>query len=153
MLENRRKLLKGIVEVTAVLGAALLMPKLAFAKWSKAFDAETTESAMTGMFNNTETIASDKVYLKVPEIAENGAVVPVNVKTDIENVKSISIVGFKNPQPLACSFTIPEGTDSDVSIRIRLFETMDVQAIVETHDGKLYSVQKEVKVTIGGCGG
>lgn len=153
MLDNRRKLLKGLLGATAVLSAALMIPKLAFAKWSKAFDAETTESAMTGMFNSTKTMASDKIYLKVPEIAENGAVVPVNVKTDIENVKSISIVGFKNPQPLACSFTIPEGTDSDVSIRIRLFETMDVQAIVETHDGKLFSVQKEVKVTIGGCGG
>jgi sulfur-oxidizing protein SoxY len=153
MLENRRKILKRIVEATAVIGAVLIMPKLAFAKWSKAFDADTTEAAMTGLFNNTETIASDKVFLKVPEIAENGAVVPVNVKTDIENVKSISVVAFKNPQPLACSFTIPEGTDSDVSIRIRLFETMDVQAIVETHDGKLFSVQKEVKVTIGGCGG
>ena len=150
---ERRNLLKSILGATAVLSAALMMPKLAFAKWSKAFDANSTEKAMTGMFNTTETTVSDKIFLKVPQIAENGAVVPVNVKTDIENVKSISIVAAKNPQPLACSFTIPEGTDSDVSIRIRLFETMDVQAIVETHDGTLYSVQKEVKVTIGGCGG
>tara|TARA_R110001606_G_C15402875_1_gene653452 strand:+ start:8832 stop:9290 length:459 start_codon:yes stop_codon:yes gene_type:complete len=150
---ERRKLLKGILGMTAVFSTALLIPKLAFAQWSKAFDANTTEKAMTGMFNKTETTTSDKIYLKVPQIAENGAVVPINVKTDIENVKTISIVAVKNPQPLACSFTIPEGTDSDVSIRIRLFETMDVQAIVETQDGTLYSVQKEVKVTIGGCGG
>jgi len=150
---ERRNLLKGILGMTAVFSAALLIPKLAFAQWSKAFDANTTEKAMTDMFNKTETTKSDKIYLKVPEIAENGAVVPVNITTDIDNVKTISIVALKNPQPLACSFTIPEGTDSDVSIRIRLFETMDVQAIVETHDGTLYSVQKEVKVTIGGCGG
>ncbi len=150
---ERRNLLKGILGMTAVLTTALIIPKIAFAQWSKAFDANTTEKAMTGMFNKTETTKSDKIYLKVPEIAENGAVVPVNISTDIPNVKTISIVALKNPQPLACSFTIPEGTDTDVSIRIRLFETMDVQAIVETQDGTLYSVQKEVKVTIGGCGG
>jgi sulfur-oxidizing protein SoxY len=153
MQNKRRLMLKSILGITAVFGGIAMMPKIAFAKWSKAFDAKTTESALMGLYNKTELVTSERIQLKVPEIAENGAVVPVNVKTDLENVKTISIVAVNNPQPLACSFTIPEGTDADISIRIRLFETMDVKAIVETADGTLHSVQQEVKVTIGGCGG
>lgn len=153
MLQKRRLMLKSMLGVATLFGGIAIMPKLAFAKWSKAFDAKSTDTALMDLYNKTELQKTDRIELKVPEIAENGAVVPVNVKTDLENVKSISIVGVKNPQPLACCITIPEGTDADVSIRIRLFETMDVQAIVETADGTLHTVQREVKVTIGGCGG
>tara|TARA_R110002049_G_scaffold201885_2_gene372514 strand:+ start:1043 stop:1504 length:462 start_codon:yes stop_codon:yes gene_type:complete len=153
MLQKRRLMLKSILGMATLLGGIAVMPRLAFAKWSKAFDAKSADSALMGLYDKTELQKTERIQLKVPEIAENGAVVPVNVTTDLENVKTISIIGVKNPQPLACCFTIPEGTDADVSIRIRLFETMDVQAIVETTDGTLHSVQQEVKVTIGGCGG
>lgn len=148
VIYKRRLFLRGI----AMLGALALVPKQVFAKWSEAFDAESADDALNGLYNSNELIESDQIHLKVPEIAENGAVVPVNVKTDLENVKTISILADKNPQPLAASFTIPEGTAPDVSIRIRLLETMDVKAIVEA-DGKLFAAHKEVKVTIGGCGG
>ncbi len=148
MLYKRRLLLRSV----AMLSAIALIPKTVFAKWSEAFDLENTDDALMGLYDSKELVESDQIHLKLPEIAENGAVVPVNVKTDLTNVNTISIFAQKNPQPLAASFTLPEGTAADVSIRIRLLETMSVMAVVEA-DGKLYSTQKEVKVTIGGCGG
>jgi sulfur-oxidizing protein SoxY len=88
----------------------------------------------------------------VPEIAENGAVVPVTVSTTLADVESISIVVKNNPRPLVASFEIPAGTLPDVSSRIKMGETSDVTAVVKTADG-LYSTSRQVKVTIGGCGG
>jgi len=142
-----------MVGLTASLGSMLLFPRAAFAKWMKtAFDAETTDTALLGLFNSKAIIESDRIILKIPEIAENGAVVPVNINTDLPNVETISLFAEKNLHPLSAAFTIPKGTTPNVSVRIRLAETMNVKAIVKS-DGKLYSTQKEVKVTIGGCGG
>ncbi len=152
MQEKRRLLLKSVLGFTTVLGAVAAMPKLAMAKWSKAFDIENVDGALGELYGSNEMAASDQIKLKVPEIAENGAVVPVSVKTDLPNVTNISILADKNPQPLAASFIIPEGTAADVSIRIRLGETQVVSAVVESN-GKLYTTEQEVKVTIGGCGG
>jgi predicted secreted protein len=124
MREKRRLLLKGLLGITTMATAMTAMPRLAMAKWSKAFDSSSVD----------------------------GAVVPVTVKTKMANVTKISIFAEKNPQPLAASFTLPEGTAADVSIRIRLGESQIVKAVVEA-DGKLYTTEQEVKVTIGGCGG
>jgi sulfur-oxidizing protein SoxY len=95
---------------------------------------------------------SDQIELKVPEIAENGAVVPVTIKTSLQNVESISIVVQKNPRPMAANFEIPPGTLPTVASRIKMGETSEVMAVVKTSNG-IYSTAKEVKVTIGGCGG
>jgi sulfur-oxidizing protein SoxY len=132
--------------------AMTAMPRLAMAKWSKAFDNGTVDGALNDLYGSAELTADDAITLKVPEIAENGSVVPVTVKSKMANVTNISIFADKNPQPLAASFTLPEGTAADVSIRIRLGETQVVKAVVEA-DGKLYTKEQEVKVTIGGCGG
>ncbi len=152
MFYERRLLLRSILSFTTALGALSLMPGIVFAKWSKAFDADTTDDALLGLYDSKDLVSSEQIQFKIPEIAENGAVVPVTIKTDIPNVRTISILAEKNPQPLAASFTLPEGTAANVSVRIRLGETMNVTAVVEA-DGKIYSTQKEVKVTIGGCGG
>ena len=149
---QRRLLLKGLLGFTTMAAAMTAMPRLAMAKWSKAFDNETVDGALNDLYGSTALTKDDKITLKVPEIAENGAVVPVTVKTKMANVTNISIFADKNPQPLAASFTLPEGTAAEVSIRIRLGETRVVKAIVEA-DGKLYTTEQEVKVTIGGCGG
>ena len=149
---QRRLLLKGLLGFTTMAAAMTAMPRLAMAKWSKAFDNETVDGALKDLYGSTALTKDDKITLKVPEIAENGAVVPVTVKTKMANVTNISIFADKNPQPLAASFTLPEGTAAEVSIRIRLGETQVVKAIVEA-DGKLYTTEQEVKVTIGGCGG
>lgn len=90
--------------------------------------------------------------LDAPEIAENGAVVPISVTTTLPNVTSISFMVAENPYFLAASYKIPEGTTPAVSNRLKMAQTSNVIAIVES-DGKLYSAAKEVKVTVGGCGG
>ncbi|HWK86266.1 MAG TPA: thiosulfate oxidation carrier protein SoxY [Xanthobacteraceae bacterium] len=95
---------------------------------------------------------SDKVKLDAPEIAENGAVVPISVSSTLPNVTSISIMVKENPYVLAASYKIPEGTNAAVSNRLKMAKTSQVVAVVES-GGKLYSASKEVKVTVGGCGG
>jgi sulfur-oxidizing protein SoxY len=95
---------------------------------------------------------SDKVKLDAPEIAENGAVVPVSVTTTLSDVTSISFLVSENPNALAASYRIPDGTLPGVSNRLKMAKTCNVIAIVES-GGKLYSATKEVKVTVGGCGG
>ncbi len=95
---------------------------------------------------------SDKVKLDAPEIAENGAVVPISVSSTLPNVTSISIMVKENPYVLAASYKIPEGTSASVSNRLKMAKTSQVVAVVES-GGKLYSASKEVKVTVGGCGG
>jgi sulfur-oxidizing protein SoxY len=96
--------------------------------------------------------ASDKVKLDAPEIAENGAVVPIAVSTTLDNVTSISFLVSENPNALAASYKIPAGTLPSISNRLKMAKTSKVIVIVEA-GGKLYSASKEVKVTVGGCGG
>lgn len=95
---------------------------------------------------------TDKITLEVPEIAENGAVVPVSVSTSLPNVTSISIMVPENPFTLAARYKLPEGTAAAVSCRLKMAKTSDVVAVVES-DGKAYGFAKQVKVTLGGCGG
>jgi sulfur-oxidizing protein SoxY len=95
---------------------------------------------------------SDKVKLDAPEIAENGAVVPISVTTTLADVTSISFLVSENPNALAASYRIPAGTLPSVANRLKMAKTSNVIAIVEA-GGKLYSATKEVKVTVGGCGG
>jgi sulfur-oxidizing protein SoxY len=95
---------------------------------------------------------SDKVKLDAPEIAENGAVVPISVSTTLEKVTSISFFVAENPNALAASYKIPDGTVPAIANRLKMAKTTNVVAIVEA-DGKLYSAAREVKVTVGGCGG
>jgi sulfur-oxidizing protein SoxY len=147
---GRRLLLKGGAAIAVL--AALPRALLAAAWPEKAFASTEADAAMSALFGTTEATPSDRITLKVPEIAENGAVVPVTVSTTLENVESISLVVENNPRPLAASFEIPAGTLPDVSSRIKMGETSDVIAVVKT-DAGIFSTSKQVKVTIGGCGG
>ena len=147
---GKRLLLKGGVALAAL---AALPRTLLAAMWpEEAFAATEADAAMSTLFGTNQATASDQITLKVPEIAENGAVVPVTISTTLGNVESISIVVENNPRPLAASFEIPAGTLPNVSNRIKMGETSDVIAVVKT-DAGLYSTSKQVKVTIGGCGG
>jgi len=118
----------------------------------KAFSQTAAAQAMADLLGTDKTTPSDQIMLKVPQIAENGAVVPVTITTTLENVESISIVVEKNPRPLAATFELPPGTLPDLASRIKMGETSDVMAVVKTDTG-LFSTTKQVKVTIGGCGG
>ena len=116
-----------------------------------AFKQKSDADAIKSLYGKTAE-ASDKVKLDAPEIAENGAVVPIAVTTTLDGVTSISFFVSENPNALAASYVIPEGTLPSVSNRLKRQKTSNVIAIVEA-GGKLYSATKEVKVTVGGCGG
>ncbi len=150
---DRRSLLKAIAAGGALAGCGVLMPRLALAAWTeKAFKAEEQATAMQELYGSAEAENSTDVMLKAPDIAENGAVVPVTVSTELAAVETISIFVENNPTPLAAEFILPAGTQAKVSTRIRMGQTSRVTAVVKA-GGKLYSASKEVKVTIGGCGG
>ena len=116
-----------------------------------AFKAKTDADAIKALYGKTAE-ASDKVKLDAPEIAENGAVVPISVSSTLADVTSISILVAENPNALAASYKIPAGTIPNVANRLKMAKTSNVIAVVEA-GGKLYSATKEVKVTVGGCGG
>jgi sulfur-oxidizing protein SoxY len=98
------------------------------------------------------TEPSDAINIKAPDIAENGAVVPITISTDMEGIESIALIAEKNPVPLVASFDLGTGAQGFVATRIKMGKTGDVVAVVKS-GGKLYSARKGVKVTIGGCGG
>ena len=147
---TKRILLKtGLALATLIAAPRVLLA----AVWpEQAFQSTAAAEALTGLFGTDQTTPSDKVTLGVPTIAENGAVVPVEVSTTLENVESISIVVAGNPRPLAASFELTGNVMPEISSRIKMGQTSDVMAVVKTDTG-LFSTSKEVKVTIGGCGG
>jgi sulfur-oxidizing protein SoxY len=154
---SRRLILKGAGLVALVgLGNLSLgaMPAQAAAndKWPEdAFKQKSEADAIKALYGKTAE-PSDKVKLDAPEIAENGAVVPVSVTTTLEGVTSISFLVADNPSALAASYNILPGTIPSVANRLKMAKTSNVTALVEA-GGKLYSATKEVKVTVGGCGG
>ena len=154
---TRRLILKGaaLVALVGVAGVRFgLSPALAAANDAypdAAFKVKGTDDAIKSLYGKTAE-ASDKVKLDAPEIAENGAVVPISVSTALPGVTSISILVAENPNALAASYRIPEGTEPTVANRLKMAKTSKVIALVEA-GGKLYSATKEVKVTVGGCGG
>jgi len=154
---TRRLILKGVGSVALLgVGSAAfgLAPAFAAAndKYPEdAFKQKSDADAIKSLYGKTAE-ESDKVKLDAPEIAENGAVVPISVTTTLENVTSIAFLVRENPNALAASYLIPEGTLPSVANRLKMQKTTNVIAIVEA-GGKLYSATKEVKVTVGGCGG
>lgn len=157
--EKRRLLLKyalGTGAVGLAAGAGLLsMPAWAAASPSQwpddAFKQKDVKTAVEALYGQPAA-ESDKIRLRVPTIAQNGAVVPVTVETSLPEVSSISLMVAENPYALAASFKIPQGTLPFVSNRLKMAKTSDVIALVMSGD-KLYRTSKNVKVTIGGCGG
>ena len=145
---HRRLVLKSIVALAAIVAWPRL---LMAARPDTAFASDSADEAINSLFGQTAT-DSDQIAMKIPDIAENGAVVPVTVSTDLPNAESISIVVVNNPTPLAAKFDLTARSIPSVSVRIKMGESSEVQALVMA-DGKLYKTSKDVKVTIGGCGG
>ena len=154
---TRRLILKGAGAIALVGLGNLpfgLTPALAAAndKYPEdAFKQKSDADAIKALYGKTAE-PSDKVKLDAPEIAENGAVVPISVSSTLADVTSISILVAENPNALAASYKIPAGTLPSVASRLKMAKTTNVIAGVEA-GGKLYSTSKEVKVTVGGCGG
>lgn len=153
---SRRKALKagGGMGLLALFGGlGLLSSTEALAEWNKAaFSSKAMDEALTGLGATAPEANAAGIQLTVPEIAENGSVVPVTVSSSLANVEQISILVDKNPNVLAASFTLPQGTEAFVTTRVKMGQTANVVAIVKA-DGKFYRTSKEVKVTAGGCGG
>ena len=152
---NRRTLLKRSLAVGSVgiaASAGLLTPGHVLAAYpSAAFEAKDTAGALSAAVGSGNTEDSGDIKIKAPDIAENGSVVPVTVSTGMSGVESITLLADANNSPLIGSFDV-SGAEPYVSTRIKLGKTGNVMAVVKS-GGKLYASQKEVKVTIGGCGG
>lgn len=156
MIHNRRTLLKGTLAAGAAGLAAsvgILTPKAVLAAWPKAaFEAKDVGAAMNAALGSSSAADSGDIKLKAPDIAENGAVVPITVTSKIGGTESISVLVPANNTPMTANFNLGANTEGFVSTRIKMGKTSDVVAVVKA-GGKLFTTKKQVKVTIGGCGG
>ena len=153
---SRRKLLRTLLlggAYAATFAAGWLRPvHLLAAEWNKAaFDAKALADAVKSI-GATAVSDSDQIQLKAPEIAENGAIVPVEITSAIPGTQTIYIIADKNPQPLVAIFDIAPGLEPFISTRIKMGESSRVRVLVKA-GSKFYVATQEVKVTIGGCGG
>jgi sulfur-oxidizing protein SoxY len=149
--ESRRDILKQGGLLAALLGCGLLSSGQARAAIdAKTFQLKTMEETLVAL--GGKPVESKDIELTTPDIAENGAVVPVAVTSRIPNTEEIYILVEKNPSPLTATFALQEGTEPFVSTRTKMGQTSNIYAIVKA-DGKFYSAAKETRVTLGGCGG
>jgi sulfur-oxidizing protein SoxY len=151
--QNRRSFLRrvGAVSALATLGS-FVTTRLGFAAWNKpAFEAKTLADAYKAMGIEGAKESAD-VQILASDIAENGAVVPVQAVSKLPNTTQIAFFVEKNPNMLAASFDFGADTVADVTTRIKMGQTSNVIVVVKA-DGKFYTATKEIKVTLGGCGG
>ena len=156
MKQSRRDLLKasGGVTVMALAASAGMLKSgsLHAQEWNKAaFDTKSLQDTVKAL-GGTTAIESKDITITSPDIAENGAVVPVSVTSRLGKTEAISILVEKNPNALSAAFDTPGGTEPFVSTRVKMGQTSNVHALVKA-DGKYFYATKEIKVTLGGCGG
>jgi sulfur-oxidizing protein SoxY len=156
MNSKRRQTVKsggGLFILSLTATAGLVPATLVNAQvWNKtAFDGKNLNEVVRAL-GGTSAAQSTDITINAPDIAENGAVVPVGVMSRIGKTESIAILVEKNPNALAASFDIPAGTEANVTTRVKMGQSSNVFALVKA-DGKYYVSTKEVKVTLGGCGG
>lgn len=150
---KRRDALKNSAAVFGLLMAAGLVPQAALAAYNKsAFEAKSMADVMKAL-GVAAPVESKDVTLTAPDIAENGAVVPLGAATTLPNVKQVLILVEKNPNALVAAFAANEALESNFMTRAKLGQSSDVYAVALTNDGKAFFAKKEVKVTLGGCGG
>jgi sulfur-oxidizing protein SoxY len=136
-----------------MLAAGLLRPADALAEWNKgAFESKTVGDALRNL-RVTAPVETKDIVIRAPDIAENGAVVPIEIQSNVPGSRSIVVLIEKNPFPYAASFDVSQGALPFVALRAKMGETSNVRVVVAAADGKFYTAAKEVKVTIGGCGG
>ncbi len=125
-----------------------------FASWpEELFNSRKADELIKLISSNNKISSSDKIHIKAPEIAENGAVVPITVSSDIDNVTQISILVDNNPSPLTSSFDINPKLEAYVSTRVKMAKSSNIIAILTTKEDGYFSAMRSIKVTIGGCGG
>jgi sulfur-oxidizing protein SoxY len=158
MNSRRRNFLQtggGMTLFTMLAATGWLLPRgvAAADAWNAAaFDTKSMDDTMKALGGGTPVPSKAITFTQTPDIAENGAVVPVGIASAIPNTQSIAILIEKNPNMLAAVFDIPAGTDPSISTRVKMGQSSNIVALVKA-DGKYYFAAKEVKVTLGGCGG
>ncbi|WP_372659691.1 thiosulfate oxidation carrier protein SoxY [Hydrogenophaga sp.] len=151
MNPSRRTALKTTSAFATLVSLGIVTQSQAQAAVDRAgFQVKTLADALKAIGGTPA--ASDQITVISPDIAENGAVVPVGVSSKLPNTTEMYLVIEKNPTPLSCGFTIPAGTLPEVQTRVKMGQSTHVVAVVKA-DGKLFSASKETKVTLGGCGG
>ncbi len=153
----RRTLLKGAGAtgaIAAAVAAGVLKPsQVLAAEYNRAaFEAKDVAGALKGVGAGSTTESKD-IVIRAPDIAENGAVVPVDVVSNIPNTISLAVLVDKNPAPMTSAFDFSNGAMAEMALRVKMGQTSMVEAVAKTADGKYYIAKKEVKVTVGGCGG
>ena len=156
MNQVRRNLLRvtsGATVMSLAVSAGLFKAGDLYAQeWNKAaFDTKNLQDTVKAL-GGAAAVESKDISIISPDIAENGAVVPVTVTSKLGKTESISILVEKNPNALSAAFDIPGGTEPFVSTRVKMGQTSNVYALVKA-DGKYFFASKEIKVTLGGCGG
>ncbi len=156
MTLHRRDMLTTSAKVAGLLAAAGLLPTAVHAQasaWDKvAFDAKTMADVAKA-FGGQAPVVNAGVSLTGPDIAENGAVVPVGCATTLAGVKRLAILVEKNPNALAAAFDITDAVEPSFSTRVKMGQSSNVYAVALMNDGRMLFAQKEIKVTLGGCGG
>jgi sulfur-oxidizing protein SoxY len=150
MNQTRRTVLKTTGAMATLVSLGIVTAEQAMAAGRDGFEAKTLQDALKALGGTAAN--SDQVTVVSPDIAENGAVVPVGAVSKLPNTTEMYLLVEKNPNPLAAGFVIPAGTEADVQCRLKMGQSTNVLAVVKA-DGKLFSATKETKVTLGGCGG
>src|SRR3954454_3608760 len=152
-MSTRRDVLARSVSVATALAAAGLLPARAQSAWNKAaFEAKSLEEAFKAL-GGAKPVESKDVTLTAPDIAENGAVVPISAASALPDVKRLVFLIEKNPTTLAGSFELTDAVEANVATRVKMAQTSNVYAVAMLGDGRTLYAKKEVKVTLGGCGG
>lgn len=150
---NRRELLSHSAKVAALLATTGLLPQMAHAAYNApAFEVKTMADLVKMLGGSAPTESKD-VTITGPDIAENGAVVPVGVSTALPGVKRLLVLVEKNPSVMSAMFEVSDAVDANFSTRVKMGQSSNVYAVAMMGDGKVLFAQKEVKVTLGGCGG
>lgn len=152
-MQTRRQTLKQSAVVAGLLAGTGLFPQYAHAFNKAAFDAKTLGDALKALGASGAPEASGSVTLTAPDIAENGAVVPVACACALPGVKRLALLVEKNPNPLAAVFEVSDAIEPNLATRVKMGQSSHVLAVAMLADGKVLFTQKEVKVTLGGCGG
>ena len=151
-MQTRREILKSSGMVAALVLGAGLLPGAALAYQKNAFEAKSMEDAFKAL-GLPMPVESAEVTLTAPDIAENGAVVPMTMASSLSGVKKMLLLVEKNPSPLIAQFMVNPAVDIQYQTRAKMGESCDVYAVAVMADGKTFFARKEVKVTLGGCGG
>ena len=152
-MQTRRQTLKQSAVVAGLLAGTGLFPQYALAFNKAAFDAKSLNDALKALGANGAPQASDAVSLTAPDIAENGAVVPLVIASTLPDVKQLVLLVEKNPSALVATFKVTPDVEANFSTRTKMGESSDVYAVAITADGKAHYAKKAVTVTLGGCGG